>query len=210
VNAAFYDVSLPNNGFNNLWYRYDAAPFNIKGYVSLDVINNGNPLTFEDKITLDAFNYSTGADWIVKTLKAYDLDDNELTDGVDSFVQGFAKTKIVAVFENTYAVDLGGVFVRFGAEVYESGGVSGLHTIDSLYPVPINEWFENTGNGGLIELVLSGNEITATAYLNNNNIPSNGKLTIYARIYNGSPSDGKITEAGIFKVTEAGIYKQLE
>jgi len=210
VNAAFYDTSLPNNGFNNLWYRYDAAPFNIKGYVSLDVINNGNPLTFEDKITLDAFNYSTGADWIVKTLKAYDLDDNELTDGVDSFVQGFAKTKIVAVFENTYAVDLGGVFVRFGAEVYESGGVSGLHTIDSLYAVPANEWFENNDNSGLIELVLSGNEITATAYLNNNNIPSNGKLTIYARIYNGSPSDGKITEAGIFKVTEAGIYKQLE
>jgi hypothetical protein len=210
VNAAFYNTSLPNNGFNNLWYRYDASPFNIKGYVSLDVINEGNPLTFEDKITLDAYNYSSSAEWIVKTVKAYDLDDNELTDGVNNYVQGFAKTKVVAVFENINTIDSDNVFVRFGAEVYESGGVSGLHTIDSLYPVAANEWFENTDNGGLIELVLSGNEVTATAYLNNNNIPSNGKLTIYARIYNLGIADGKLTEAGVYKATEDGILKALE
>lgn len=210
VNAAFYNTSLPNNGYNNLWYRYDASPFNIKGVIQLDLINDGNALSFEDKITLDAYNYSTGADWIVKTLKAYDLSNNELTDGTNKFVQGFAKTKIVAVFENTNPIDFPSVFVRFGAEVYESGGISGLHTIDSLYPVSSNEWFENDANGGLIELVLSGNEITATAYLDNTKIPTGGTLTIYARIYNGTPADGKLTEAGLFKATEDGILKELE
>jgi hypothetical protein len=210
VNAAFFNTSLPNNGYNNLWYRYDTAPFNIKGVIQLDLINDGNALSFEDKITLDAYNYSTGADWIVKTLKAYDLSNNELTDGTNKFVQGFAKTKIVAVFENTNPIDLPSVFVRFGAEVYESGGISGLHTIDSLYPVSASEWFENDANGGLIELVLSGNEITATAYLDNTKIPTGGTLTIYARIYNGTPADGKLTEAGLFKATEDGILKELE
>lgn len=210
VNAAFFNTSLPNNGYNNLWYRYDAAPFNIKGVIQLDLINDGNALSFEDKITLDAYNYSTGADWTIKTLKAYDLSNNELTDGTNTFVQGFAKTKIVAVFENTNPIDLPSVFVRFGAEVYESGGISGLHTIDSLYPVAASEWFENDGNGGLIELVLSGNEITATAYLDNTKIPTGGTLTLYARIYNGTPADGKLTEAGLFKATEDGILKQLE
>lgn len=210
VNAAFYNTSLPNNGYNNLWYRYDASPFNIKGYVSLDVINDGNALSFEDKITIDSFNYSSNSDWTTKTLKAYDLSNNELTDGTNKFVQGFAKTKIVAVFENTNPIDFPSVFVRFGAEVYESGGISGLHTIDSLYPVSASEWFENDANGGLIELVLSGNEITATAYLDNTKIPTGGTLTIYARIYNGTPADGKLTEAGLFKATEDGILKELE
>jgi len=210
VNAAFYNTSLPNNGYNNLWYRYDASPFNIKGYVSLDVINDGNALSFEDKITIDSFNYSSNSDWTTKTLKAYDVDDNELTDGVNRYVQGFAKTKIVAVFENTNLIDSGEIFVRFGAEVYESGGVSGLHTIDSFYPVAANEWFENTNNGGLIELAFTSNKVTATAYLNNANIPSNGTLTLYARIYNGTPADGKLMESGIFKATEAGVLKELE
>ncbi|NBP67262.1 MAG: hypothetical protein EBU52_00810 [Cytophagia bacterium] len=210
VNAAFYNTSLPNNGYNNLWYRYDASPFNIKGYVSLDVINDGNALSFEDKITIDSFNYSSNSDWTTKTLKAYDLSNNELTDGTNKFVQGFAKTKIVAVFENTNPIDFPSVFVRFGAEVYESGGISGLHTIDSLYPVSASEWFENDANGGLIELVLSGNEITATAYLDNTKIPTGGTLTLYARIYNGTPADGKLTEAGLFKATEDGILKELE
>jgi hypothetical protein len=193
-----------------LWYRYDASPFNIKGYVSLDVINDGNALSFEDKITIDSFKYSSNSDWTTKTLKAYDLSNNELTDGTNKFVQGFAKTKIVAVFENTNPIDFPSVFVRFGAEVYESGGISGLHTIDSLYPVSASEWFENDANGGLIELVLSGNEITATAYLDNTKIPTGGTLTIYARIYNGTPADGKLTEAGLFKATEDGILKELE
>jgi hypothetical protein len=85
-----------------------------------------------------------------------------------------------------------------------------LHTIDSLYPVSASEWFENDANGGLIELVLSGNEITATAYLDNTKIPTGGTLTLYARIYNGTPADGKLTEAGLFKATEDGILKQLE
>jgi hypothetical protein len=210
ANAAFFDVTQQNNGLNQFWENYDANGFSIKYRAALSVVNDGNPLTFENKLTLTPFDYSSSADWTVKTLKAYDLDDNELTDGLVKYIQGYAKTKIVAVFTNVVAPDSSTCFVRFGAEVFEGGGVSNLHVCDSYYAVADGEWWDSSYNSGLVHKSVSSNTLTATMLLNNNKIPSSGNITIYARIYNGIPVGGKLTEAGVVKFTEAGVVKVVE
>ena len=210
ANAAFFDVAQQNNGLNQFWENYNANGFSIKYRAALSVVNDGNPLTFENKLTLTPFDYSSSADWTVKTLKAYDLDDNELTDGLVKYIQGYAKTKIVAVFTNVVAPDSSTCFVRFGAEVFEGGGVSNLHVCDSYYAVADGEWWDSSYNSGLVHKSVSSNTLTATMLLNNNKIPSSGNITIYARIYNGIPVGGKLTEAGVVKFTEAGVVKVVE
>ena len=210
ANAAFFDVSQQNNGLNQFWDNYDSNGYSIKYRAALSVVNDGNALTFENKLTLTPFDYSSSAEWTVKTLKAYDLDDNELTDGLVKYIQGYAKTKIVAVFTNVLAPDSSSCFVRFGAEVFEGGGVSNLHVCDSHFAVANGEWWDSTYNSGLVHKSVTSNTLTATMLLNNNEIPSSGNITIYARVYNGIPVGGKLTEAGIVKFTEAGVVKVVE
>jgi len=63
--TAFYDVSLPNNGKNNFWERFNSAGFRVNVRTVIEYVANGTPGTATNATPISpwTWDYNSNPDW---------------------------------------------------------------------------------------------------------------------------------------------------
>ncbi|MES2287780.1 MAG: hypothetical protein V4547_18980 [Bacteroidota bacterium] len=200
VDSSFFNISLPNNGFNQWWFRYKTGAFRLYYRIIVNATKNGVAQSYTQQQELTPHDYSSTAGFTIKTIKTYDLAGTQLVSGSDYFVSGFANTEIRAVFKNTtapFAVagdypNYAGAVVEIGIETFESGGISGKRRYSSKWTADGDTWFASQNSvSAPLKVYLSMNTdgltfktVTAKVLLDYTQIPQNTTaFKITARIY---------------------------
>lgn len=212
VNSDFFDINEPNDNFNNSWLHYangSVANWVCRYEFIVNVKKNGTPLQFTASNDFSVTDYSTDG-----SIKTYDSNNVELTNGALKYVLGYEDTKIVATFPNLDSgFNINNCHVVIGIEVKEQGGVSGRRRLSSLNVQTTDTWLKSaTGNGLVSKAATSSTEMTATCYIDKTLIPLNvSEFKVSARLYYPPfKLVYKTTEGYIFKNTEDGNFETIE
>lgn len=194
IDPVFFDTSLPNNGFNQWWYRYGSGSYHLYYEVVVNATKNGIAQQYKSKQEFVFNDYASNTDFPVKTIKTYDLAGNELVSAGDYFINGYENTEIRAVFSNVNAPHTGadnyiaGV-VEIGIEAFESGGIAGKRRFSSKWVADGDTWFTYPTGSGKVKLSsapysTAGHTVTAHVYLDYTQLPVGvNQFKITARIY---------------------------
>ena len=216
VNAAFFDATEPNDGFNQEWYNYTLNPdWGCYYQIKINAKKNGIPQQYVERVFMPIKDYlPTPANGTIKT---YDSNNVELYNAAipRKYVLGYEDTKIVATFNNLdTGFDPDDCEVVIGIEVYEQGGVIGRRSLSSVNPRFSNvTWLKSiSGNGLVVKTNPTSTTLAATCYIDKSLIPGNKPIySISARLYY-PPFGGeyKLLEIGTLKLTEDGIGKGID
>ena len=222
ANTNFYDNTLPQNGLNQLWDRYQTfADWDIyyRSQVivnQLDSITNINSqLTYSQDKIIDSFTYLEDTDWIAEDINSFNIAGDPLTSGGTDFIQGFENTKIIA--QKTWAGagakpdNATEVAWVMRIEVFEQGTITDIRFISSVYDWLQFSWFKSTDLSNKLVLSESGGVFKAEALIDYTLIPAGTTFRVSARIYDKRTVviGGKLLEDGTQKFTEASVSKQL-
>lgn len=219
ANGDFFNITEPQNGWNQFWHRYSTVTnWGIYYELKVRALKNGELLTYTFENQLTSNDYDTNPAWEPDSIKAYDPDTNTLLyDGVSlrNFILGYKNTRIEALFtKNTFTPNISKIHVNFGIEVFEEGGIEGRRRISSKWPIDSDTWWLSIDGTNKTKLTLVGNTVKAEALVDFSKIPlDKQKFKLTARLYDlDDPCgpNGKKTEDGLCKLTEDGIVKQLE
>jgi hypothetical protein len=162
VNAAFFNTSEPNNGFNQEWIRYTAGDWKIAFAYEI-VVKIGDTLNSYTGTVAYDLNPRNTSDDVTATLKTYDPDTlTELIDGIGNrYILGYKPTLVVAEFLQGWGAysNLGAVL---GIEEFETGGVLGKRRMSSVFASDSDTWFISTLANGKAELTFDIPLETAT------------------------------------------------
>lgn len=230
VDPAFFDSSLPNNGFNEWWYHY-AQLSGWSLYYNFDVsaTKNGALQQYTLQKLIVPHDYGSNADYTVKSVLAFDPDilvttgtntakqlvtggggtvtinsQDFLTTG-NQFVYGYKKTLIAAIFTKSTAPV--SVNVVIGIEIWQQGGFYGKRRYSSKWVADSDTWFSSVDGDGKVKLNAYGNSVVAQCYLDPSslNFPKNitaFKLT--ARIYEVGGTE-LTTDDGVVITDDDGV-----
>jgi hypothetical protein len=138
----FFDTSLPQNGWNNLWLHYFNAKWKIKSRLELNVLVNGVPTLIRNDLNLtpnssgDLCDYGSNPDWIneaIKTCEAGGTPSN-----TPALIYGNRYTEVHGYFEKNSAWDLdeqGNIYAVLWIEPFEGAGRDARSRASSLYPI---------------------------------------------------------------------------
>jgi hypothetical protein len=218
VNGVFFDISQPNNGFNNFWKRYNTVSnWNIYHQFNVSVSKNGHINKYQDEMQIGANNYNSNPDYTTLSIKAYDNITNALLyDGgtTKNYILGYKESRIEALFTKISAApDMQYVSVVFGIEIFEQGGEFGRRRLSSVWTSDGDTWLKSVDTTTKVKLTLTGSTVKATCLIDFTKIPlDKSQFKITARLYDftGGSINGKITEAGVFKITENNTFKILD
>ena len=203
IDSTFLDTSLPNNGFNEWWFRYAGSGYTLYYQLTVNATKNGVPQQYHSKQPLTPHDYaSNSTDYpVIKTIDTYDsTNGNHLTVSGVEYILGYADTQIFAVFKNVTAPhptsgdhpNWTGSVVEIGIEAFESGGVSGKRRFSSKWAADSDTWFKPIPTmAGVKKVYLSCisdgstfHTITATCLIDYTQLPANvSAFKITARIY---------------------------
>jgi len=216
VNSAFFDITKPNNGFNNEWFDYNQLSNWFCYYkVTINARKNGIPQQYVSRVEMPITDYlPTPANGTIKT---YDANNVELYNSAipRRYVLGYEDTKIVATFNNLdTGFDPDDCEVVIGVEVFEQGGIGGRRSLSSKNPRfnPVTWLFSATGDGLVVKDNPTSTTLTGTCYIDKSLLPTNFPIySISARLYYPPlKGDFKILENDTLKLTEDGIAKIVE
>jgi len=211
-----FDTTQPLNGLNHFWQRYTTVSgWTINHRLKFSIEQNGEIFeqSFDNEYTSHPFN--DNSQWGNESITSYDVDSGlPLVNGGDNFIQGYSDTRIVASFEKlTGDVPiLDDVEIVIWIEVYESGGISDIRRISSVYEIGDNSWFKSIDSSNKVFKDMSGAVFTGECLIDSSKIPDEAQFTIYARLYDKTedPVSGKLREDGVSKFKENLTVKILE
>lgn len=184
VNPSFFNLSEPNNGYNQEWIRYTAGDWKIAFAYEIVVKIGGALNSYTGIVDYDLSPRNT-SDEVTATLKSYDPDTmTELVDiSGNRYLLGYKPTLIVAVFTQGWGSysTLGGVL---GIEEFEEGGVLGKRRMSSVFASDNDTWFISTLGNGKAELTFDiPVEVATLKALVNHNDLSKSKYKLTGRLY---------------------------
>jgi len=212
----FFDNSLPQNGLNNLWDRYQTfANWDLYYRNQVILTQDGTQLTFSQDKIIDSFTYLEDTDWINEDISSFTITGTPLVSGGTEFIQGFEDTKIIASKEwagaGTKPDNATEVAWVLRIEVYEQGTITDIRFISSEYDWLQFSWFKSTDLSNLVVFSETGGIFKAEALIDYTLIPAGTTFRVSARIYDKrGVVSGKLMEDGTQKLMEDGTSKQLD
>jgi hypothetical protein len=206
--SGVFDSTLPNNGINHYWHRYQTQGYTLNYRLRFTILQNGEQFTQEFDSPLVTRPFNDNAEWGNESIKSYDLSSVELVAGGVKFLQTGAKTKVVASFEKVSGTppDIADVDIVFWGIVKEKGTIQSVVRYSSVYSNNGSTWFSSTDNSNLVVKSKVGAVYTGEVLVDNTLLPSASDFTIYARLYDappfGCPSNGIATESPECILTE--------
>jgi hypothetical protein len=206
--SGVFDSTLPNNGINHYWHRYQTQGYTLNYRLRFTILQNGEQFTQEFDSPLVTRPFNDNAEWGNESIKSYDLSSVELVAGGVKFLQTGAKTKVVASFEKVSGTppDVADVDIVFWGIVKEKGTIQSVVRYSSVYSNNGSTWFSSTDNSNLVVKSKVGAVYTGEVLVDNTLLPSASDFTIYARLYDappfGCPSNGIATESPECILTE--------
>lgn len=213
-NGAFFNTSLPLNGFNQFWQRYGTvADWSVYYEIVITAEKNGAPQRYSYEQALIINDYDTNPDWIQKHIKSFD-GSTELAGGGNKYINGYSDTRIETKFryDGLSVPLLSDLAIRFWIEIFEQGGVDGARRFSSVYEGGSDTWFKSIDLSDKIVLSQTGPgfNVFGNALLDYLEIPAGAtKFTVYSRIY-----DKRLPVGGICGInarrTEDELCRTLE
>lgn len=222
VSSDFFDPTLPNNGQDENWIRYDAlAGWSIFYRTTITAIKNGDPLTYIKDSQLTTFDYLLGTEWDTENIKTFDENDALLADGGSSFIIHYADGRIQAEF--TYIGPapnplLSEIDIVLKLDVFEKGTYKNTYWLSSAYDAHPDTWWRSIGiTNRVVVSNPSGNIFRGEALVIGSLLPEELSFKCTARIYDNRdeappvPPNGKLlSPSGDFKLMSGSIgFKQL-
>lgn len=195
VDSSFFNIALPNNGFNQWWFRYKTGAFKLYYKITVNATKNGIGQTYTQQQEINPSDYASNANFTIKTIKTYDMAGVQLVSGATNYISGFANTEIRAVFKNILApfVAAGDTYIAgtvvIGIEAWESGGIAGKRRYSGQYVADSDTWFLSLAGDGKVKQSnvgdgLTYHTVTAKVYLDYTLLPPGvDTFKITARIY---------------------------
>ena len=220
VNSEFYNPSLPNNGLNQLWLNYQTGDWAVYHRTIIRQVSQSGAVVFNDFVSdleIEINDYESNPAYTIKDVETYSEDGSvAYFDAGNSrwYYSLTERTLVRAIFEKSTSFDFENVYVVFGIEIFENGGIGGRRRFSSVWETdtPLT-WFVPLTGANTVKLTNDvSTEIIAEAFLDPEQIP-NGEFVfkIVARIYEADLTEtNKITEAGVDKITEASVIKIIE
>lgn len=201
--AGIFDPTEPLNGINHFWHRYtEITGWKIYSRVRYVLEIGGEEFEQVKDKQFSSMDFDSNPEWSNESIKSYTLADVEIVNGGTKYIQGFDFTKIVVSFEKILGdlPDVADVDIVIWIEPKEGGGIADIRRISSKYELDSQSWFQSIDSSNkVVKANPSTGVYTGTALIDNNKIPNINDFTIYARIYDPSPTtpeDGLITEQG--------------
>jgi hypothetical protein len=145
ANEDFFNTSEPNNGWNHDWARIAATSgWDIYYKATVNVVKNGNPLTYTAESKIELEDYLEGTEWDTENIKTYiDSTNDPIFDSPNYGVSLAENTRVEADMtylgaESYVPADLVSVLI---INAKERGNFKELYTLSSLYPPhPNTKW----------------------------------------------------------------------
>lgn len=209
--SGVYDSTLPNNGLNHYWHRYQTLGYNLTYRLKFTIIQNGEQFSQEFDSTLLTHPFNDNADWGNESIKSYDVTTTtELISGGVKFIQAYTNTELVAEFDDVAlrSPDINDIDIVFWGIVKESGNIRSVVRYSSVYTDNGSTFFTSIDGSGLVFKEKDVNLYRGKVRVDFNNLPSGDEFTIYARLYDnppfGCPANGIATESPECILTEDG------
>jgi len=131
----FYDVTEPQNGLNQNWFRYQNADWGVYFRTKIDITYGGIPMSYINDSLIEINDYESNADFTTKEVETFDMSGNSLFDSVNSrwYIQSFADTQVKATFIKDIPMNINLCYVVFGIEIFEQGGIGGRQRYSSKW-----------------------------------------------------------------------------
>jgi hypothetical protein len=210
ANPSLFDIAEPNNGLNEEWWR------NANLYVrtSMIVSINGINQEYEFNNNFALVDYNSNAKWINENIKTYDLSNNQLISGLNEYILGFDKTKVIAEFEWDSMFgsppSLSNVVILLRLEPFENGGQFVSTRISSKRPKSTDSQWLSVDLSDKVVVTQVGNIFKGEALIDNTLLQNFNKFAITSRIYETIPTGAKLMEDGTIKLMEDGTTKIIE
>jgi hypothetical protein len=172
-----FDPLLDFKGYNQKWTRLA----NISGWsfiYEIDFVIKRLGTLYNQKFTksITSKDFGSNAEWNATIISS------GLSNGALKLLKGYEQTQITATFDKTGGdlPTLDKIAIVLWIETYESGGISDIRRISSVYNNDAQSWFvENK----VTVTNPSTRRFVGTAKIDNTKLPKNNQYTIYARIY---------------------------
>jgi hypothetical protein len=197
IPADFFDISLPANGLNDNWERFDTLGYTLEHFVEWDLSVNGltQTLTFGKDFTIA--DYDSNSDWDNEDIKTFDSNSNQLINGATEYILGYENTTVKCEFEYVGAGAsplTSEVTIIMRLEGYEIGGEFGSTRISSARNVGNESQWRSIDLSNKIVISKVGDTLYGEAKIDNFTLQNFSTFSITARIY-----DNRIFENCILK-----------
>jgi hypothetical protein len=216
IPSDLFDVAEPNKGINEFWHRYQTVSGWSLNY-NLNIVFEQKGERAEQNI-LKPFttnNYGANSDWSTTSIKSYEIGGSTaIESGGIKYAYGTKDLEVRASITHLGAVhpDLAGVEMVLWAEVYENGSVATITQASTVYDIISDSWFKPLDGYTKAKKEKNVDVYTISAILDSSKLPKNGKITLYARIYETSsiPFTARITNDLIIRDLMDGNYRIIQ
>jgi len=210
--ADIFDTSLDFNGLNNLWHRYlTLSGCTLNHKATLTIEQNGE--TFQQEFTTEiapSVDFEGNVEWSNHSITSHDIvTDASIISGGVKYLRGYEDVKIKAIAEKISGgiPSLANVGMVIWIEPFEGQGVSDIRRITSFRELSSNSWFKSTDTSNKTVVSSAGSVYTGEALIDYTKLPSVGKFTMYARLYEFYNGDAKQFEDGDdFEFEDGDLY----
>lgn len=211
VPTDFFDTTLPNDGLNNSWDRFNfVVDYQTELYVNTTIRFNGVDYIYTLTKLIIPYEYESSDDWVNPDIKSYTIGGTDISD----FILGYEQTKIVCEFEYAGLASLttNDVEIVMRLEPKNNGGRNVSTRFSSVFQLTSATQWESFDTSNKVIKSKTGNVFYGTAVIDNDLLQDFDEFDITARIYDLTVlTDGaKLKEDGDFKLKEDGDYKLLE
>lgn len=188
VDSTFFDQTLLNNGFSQLWANYydKFAEWKLKIEVCpvIEDIATGSQTEFKIQSDLDCHNFFEDGNTPPNFSGSIELFDGATSLGVDNAakISKTADTKIVATFNSVNALASSEIYGIIFIEQYQQGGIFQQYQLSSEELPVANNWLKPlTGETKAKVTILTANSVKVECLIDYTKIPA-GDISIFARI----------------------------
>jgi len=188
VDSIFFDQTLLNNGFSQLWSNYydKFAQWKLKIEVCpvIEDIVTGSQTEFKIQSDLDCHNFFTDGNTPPNFSGTIELFDGATSLGVDNAakISKTADTKVVATFNSVTALSSSEIYGIIYIEQYQQGGIFQQYQLSSEELPVGNNWLKPlTGETKAKVTIISANSVKVECLIDYTKIPA-GDISIFARI----------------------------
>lgn len=215
ANEDFFNTSEPNNGWNHDWAGIAATSgWDIYYKATVNVVKNGNPLTYTAESKIELEDYLEGTEWDTENIKTYiDSTNDPIFDSPNYGVSLAENTRVEADMtylgaESYVPADLVSVLM---INAKERGNFKELYTLSSLYPPhPNTKWLGISPSDMAVITNPSGDIFRTAGILDYTLLQGEDNWQGSQRIYNPPFDDVKEMEDGTTKNLEDDSTKTLE
>jgi len=229
VDAAFFDTTKPNNGFNEWWYQYaQVSGWSLNYELNISATKDGTPQAYQLVQPILPHDYRSNSAYVLKEVVTFDNIDHtkQLCTGGNTdvtinsqvyhtkfdkqFLYTDRDTLVRAIFtKNSTPAN---VTVVIGMEIWEQGGIYGKRRFSSKWQADSDTWFKSSDPTGTpLKVVVNayGNSIVAECYIDYTKLPANiQSYKLSARIYEiGGVLE---TDDGVPITTDDGVQIEVD